>query len=66
MKGIVFVINDVDFLLSNRIDIYIAAIQEGYEVHVISPSNEQVASILKGMGIFFHELELSRSGKNPS
>jgi len=62
---IIFVINNVDFLLSHRIDICIAAVQEGYEVHVISPGNVQVASVLKGMGIFFHELELSRSGKNP-
>ena len=62
---IIFVINNVDFLLSHRIDICIAAVQGGYEVHVISPSNEQVASVLKGMGIFFHELEFSRSGKNP-
>jgi glycosyltransferase involved in cell wall biosynthesis len=62
---IIFVINRIDFLLSHRIDICIAAIQEGYEVHVISPNNESIASILKGMGIFFHELELSRSGKNP-
>lgn len=62
---IVFVINRLDFLLSHRIDICIAAIQKGYEVHVISPNNESVTSILKGMGIFFHELELSRSGKNP-
>ena len=62
---IIFVINNVNFLLSHRIDICIAAVQEGYEVHVISPSNVQVASVLKGMGIFFHELELSRSGKNP-
>ena len=62
---IIFVINDVDFLLSHRIDICIAAVQEGYKVHVISPKNERVASILKEMDIFFHELELSRSGKNP-
>ena len=62
---IIFVINRIDFLLSHRIDICIAAVQEGYKVHVISPKNERVASILKEMDIFFHELELSRSGKNP-
>jgi len=62
---IIFVINRVDFLLSHRIDICIAAIQEGYEVHVISPSNESIIPVLKGRGIFFHELELSRSGINP-
>jgi glycosyltransferase involved in cell wall biosynthesis len=62
---IIFVINHIDFLLSHRIDICIAAVQEGYEVHVISPNNETITSVLKGMGIFFHELELSRSGTNP-
>jgi len=62
---IIFVINSLHFLLSHRIDICLSAIEEGYEVHLISPSNEGVPSNLKGMGLFFHELDLSRSAKNP-
>jgi len=62
---IIFVINHLDFLLSHRIDICIAAIQKGYEIHVVSPKNDSIVPILEEMGIFFHELELCRSGKNP-
>ena len=62
---IAFVINQIDFLLSHRIAICISAIKEGYEVHVIAPNKLGIALTLSEMGITFHDLEFSRSGKNP-
>ena len=62
---IVFVVNDVDFLLSHRIEICMTAVDQGHEVHVISPYKEKSVLKLKQASIFFHELELSRGGYNP-
>ena len=62
---IAFVVNNVDFLLSHRLEICTNAIKLGYEVHVISPYRKGIVSELGEVGILFHKLKLSRGGKNP-
>jgi hypothetical protein len=41
-----------------------ALIEDGYEVHVAAPEDEDAAS-LRTMGCIFHALEMSAQGRNP-
>ena len=62
---IVFVVNDIGFLLSHRVEICIAAIDRGYEVHVVAPYKQKHVLKLAEMSISFHSLSLSRVNFNP-
>ena len=45
MKKILFVVNSSEFFLSHRLPIAVAALDEGYEVHVASPSGSGAKKI---------------------
>ena len=63
-KKIIFVVNCPDFFISHRLPLAISAKKEGYEVHVATmpgKSSKRIASI----GLIYHELPLTRSGRNP-
>lgn len=61
MKRLVYVVNKLDYFLSHRLPLAQAAMQKGYEVHVICP----LASPPAIEGMTFHRWHLSRSGLNP-
>ncbi len=64
MNKLAFVINNVDFLLSHRLPILLAAQRQGYEIFVIAPNAEN-DDRLKQYGVSCHNITLSRGGNNP-
>lgn len=64
MAKLAFVINNVDFLLSHRLPILLAAQQRGYAVCVIAPNAENDERLRK-IGVSCHNITLSRGGNNP-
>lgn len=63
-QRLLFIVNNVDFFLSHRVPIAIAALKDGYEIHVAAP--DTLSSIkIKNLGFIFHPIYLSRSGMNP-
>lgn len=56
--------NSTEYFVSHRLPIAVAALQEGYEVHVATPEEGPISQILDH-GFVHHPLVLSRSGKNP-
>ena len=62
---IAFVINNLEFLFSHRIDICTRCVDLGYRVHVIGPYKAELVEQLKELGIVFHHVNFSRGGKNP-
>lgn len=65
-KRLLYVVNDPQFFLSHRLPIAVAAVQNGYDVHVATGlgSNNAVAKI-GSCGLTHHTINLSRSGVNP-
>lgn len=61
MKKILFVVNVDWFFISHRLPIALAAIEEGYEVHLTCLITDKL-KILEEHGIIVHPLSLSRSG----
>lgn len=61
---LLFIVNEPAFFLSHRLPIALAAVSEGYIVHVASKSGEGVNEIIDH-GLIHHEIPLSRSGSNP-
>lgn len=57
-----FVLNDPDYFVTHRMPIGIALLQQGSEVHVVAPGECPYA--LTNMGFVYHQLEMSRKGKN--
>lgn len=64
MKKILFIVNTLDFFLSHRLPLAIAAKQAGYEVHIAAASNDKAIK-LQTYGFKYHILPFSRSGQNP-
>ncbi|WP_438436804.1 glycosyltransferase family 4 protein [Kluyvera sichuanensis] len=64
MKKITFIINNVDFLLSHRLQVVLGAQSEGFQVHVIAPNASHNAE-LERYNIIGHNVILSRGGNNP-
>ena len=62
---IAIVVQSLEFLLSHRIEICIAALQNGHEVHVISPFNESAVLKLEKMNMCLHDIKINGTGKNP-
>lgn len=60
---LLMVVNDSDFFLSHRLPIAEGAFQAGYKVHIATKPGKSVAAI-RNQGFHYHELPLSRSGKN--
>jgi len=63
-KRILFVVNHAGFFLSHRLPIAQAARQAGYDVHIATPKSKHVSRIIDA-GLSWHEIHLSRSGRNP-
>ena len=70
-KRVLFVANEVFFFLSHRKEIAQAAISAGIEVHLAAPADHVWAPVgfdheveLREIGIQFHELPMSRRGRN--
>ena len=61
MKKILFIVNVDWFFVSHRLPIALAAIDEGFEVHLVCAVTGKEDE-LKAKGIIVHPLELSRSG----
>ena len=61
MKKILFIVNVDWFFISHRLPIALAAINEGFEVHLICAVTGR-ENELQAKGIIVHPLELSRSG----
>jgi glycosyltransferase involved in cell wall biosynthesis len=63
-RRILFVVNHAGFFLSHRLPLALAAREAGYDVAVATPRSKHVPRILDA-GIAWHEIRLSRSGRNP-
>jgi len=62
-KKILYIVNDLNFFISHRLDIALAAQNEGYEIHLACPITDTVNNNLENIKI--HHISLSRSGTNP-
>ncbi|MFY7697264.1 MAG: glycosyltransferase family 4 protein [Legionella sp.] len=62
-KRLLLVVNTVTFFISHRLEIAKAAQKNGYEIHIAAPRCPKV-QFLYDQGFIYHELSLSRSGKN--
>lgn len=63
MLKIIFVVNSLEFFISHRLPIAIAAQQHGYSVHVASMGGE--VDKITHYGFVHHEIPFTRSGHNP-
>lgn len=61
IKKILFIVNVDWFFISHRLPIAIAAIEQGYEVHITCGITDK-KELLESYGIIVHSLALSRSG----
>lgn len=61
---LLFVVNGARFFLSHRSNLALHAKACGWQVHVATPVDDDVAAI-RAMGFTHHALNLSRSGGNP-
>jgi len=64
MVKLLFLVNDAGFFLSHRAPIALEARRHGYEVHVATAPGPFVDKI-RDLGLVYHPVQLSRSGKNP-
>lgn len=62
-RRLLFVINDANYFVSHRLAVAVAAMREGFEIHVATPgaSNPDIV----GAGIIQHDIRMSRSGTRP-
>lgn len=63
-KKILFVINDIDFFISHRLPLAIAARKKNFEVFICAPTELKKIKFLKKFGIKIIPIKLSRSNKN--
>jgi len=64
MPKLVFVVNDVGYLLAHRLLVVLAAQKAGFEVHVVAPEGDKKET-LREYGFIYHPWPVTRSGKNP-
>lgn len=62
-RRLLFVVNELDFFLSHRLPLALAARDAGYDVHVATRPGTSTARLL-ALGFPHHCVPLSRSGKN--
>jgi len=62
-KKLLFLVNIPEFFISHRLPIALAAIKQGYEVHVACSVGVGIEE-LRSHGIHFHKINFSRSGQN--
>ena len=63
LDRILYIVNDLNFFISHRLDIALAAKKEGYEIHLACPKSEAINKDLQDIKI--HSISLSRSSRNP-
>jgi glycosyltransferase involved in cell wall biosynthesis len=61
-RVLLFVINDLDFFISHRLPIALAAKAEGYDVHVAAPAGNDAP--LRAHGLVIHPIRLGRRSLN--
>lgn len=64
VKKILFVVNTLEFFLSHRFPLAVAAKQAGYEVHIAAAENDKLVELNK-YDFRYHILPFARSGQNP-
>lgn len=64
MKKVLFVVNTLEFFLSHRFPLAIAAKQAGYEVHIAAANHDKTEELLT-YDFKYHILPFARSGQNP-
>ncbi|MFQ5565059.1 MAG: glycosyltransferase family 4 protein [Paracoccaceae bacterium] len=62
---LLYVVNDLAFLVSHRLAVALAAVDAGYEVHVAAPEDSASARALAGSGLHLHRLAMHRHKTNP-
>jgi glycosyltransferase involved in cell wall biosynthesis len=62
---LLFVINDLAFLVSHRLAVAQAALDAGYEVHIAAPGDTASEQRLAGSGFHLHRLAMHRHKINP-
>ncbi|MCK5240812.1 glycosyltransferase family 4 protein [bacterium] len=62
-KKLLFIVNVDWFFTSHRLPIALKAMEEGYEVHLLSAVTDK-AEYLERLGLIVHPFSFSRSGKN--
>lgn len=64
-RRLLFVINDLAFLISHRLAVAQAALDAGYDVHFAAPKDLASEQKLAGSGFQLHRLDLRRYNINP-
>ncbi|MDH3666317.1 MAG: glycosyltransferase family 4 protein [Paracoccaceae bacterium] len=64
-KRLLFVVNDLAFLISHRLEIVLAAVAAGARVEVAAPPDQNSAARLADHGIRAVPIPMSRHGMNP-
>ncbi len=62
---LLFVINDLAFLISHRLPVTLAASEAGFEVHIAAPEDIASERELAGSGFHLHRLGMHRHKTNP-
>ena len=62
-RTILYFVNDIDFFLSHRLEVGLAAKKHGYNVGVIGPYSAS-SETLKDFGFAYYQLSFSRKGHN--
>ncbi|WP_373046589.1 glycosyltransferase family 4 protein [Vulgatibacter sp.] len=63
-RVLLFVVNDLDFFLSHRLPVALAAKAARYRVHVATPSSDRATEV-EALGLRHHSIPLTRKGTNP-
>ena len=63
-KKILYIVNDINFFVSHRLEIALSAKKEGFQIHVACPRSDYKFTN-KLQGFKHHLISLSRSGRNP-
>ena len=64
MNKILYIINDLDFFISHRLPIAVAAKKAGHKIYIGSSSNSKNIRKIKRLGFKFYPIPISRSKKN--
>ena len=63
MIKLMFVLNEISYFKSHRMPIGLELVKQGFEVHVVAP--DECPNELIKAGFFYHQVSMSREGKNP-
>jgi glycosyltransferase involved in cell wall biosynthesis len=64
-KRLLFMINDLAFMISHRLPVAQAALDAGYDVHIAAPKDRVSERRLAGSGFHLHRLGMQRHNINP-